>query len=253
MKYLFLTVAAVLFFCQGLSAQADAGFYLKVTYYEASAGVLISHHSNDVRGIQQQRVDSGEIAAWRFYKVLYSSNAAHRYQFVTVEIADQLNGLQTPPSDRTNLFIEGAHENILIASKVHSEIWRTRAGVYRTGLVSPSRYKNANFMRATPGRLEEYLDLEINIAAPLHQNQADNGRMDGWNFNRLIFPTGTAVAYNFITTDFYSELEQIEMGITRELITRVHPDLDVDEFEDFADSIRTRVWSDLWELLDHVE
>lgn len=75
--------------------------------------------------------------------------------------------------------------------------------------------------------------------------------MDGWAFHRLVFPTGTATPYNFITADFYNSLEQIEMGITRWIIEEVHPDMDVDEFEEFADAIRERVFSDLWELLEY--
>jgi len=253
MRYFIFIVTVFILCYQDLSAQADSGAYLKITYLNSDSGMPIIQHMDIIKETQKKRVEEGEIDTWRFYQVLYSSNASHRYRFVTVEISGHLNGLQSLPFGSAGTAEERGLENVIASAKVHSEIWNTRANVYRESLDSPSRYKNANFMRATPGRLEEYLDLEINIAAPLHQNQANNGRMDGWNFNRLVFPTGTSVAYNFITADFYSELEQIEMGITRDLIEKVHPDMDVNEFEDFADSIRERVWSDLWELLEYVE
>lgn len=253
MKYLPVFIILLFIFQPGVFAQTNTGDYLNITYYTDYAGTPVLHHIDRIKEVQNQRVEQGEIKAWRFYQVLFSSNATHRYQFVTVEIAGNLNGLQSPPFGSAVEIPDRGLENVLVSAKVHSEIWKTHAGVHNEEIEIPSLYKNANFMRAASGRMDEYLDLEINIAAPLHQNQADNGRMDGWNFNRLIFPTGTSVAYNFITTDFYSELEQIEMGITRELIAQVHPDLDVAEFEDFADSIRERVWSDLWLLLESTE
>jgi hypothetical protein len=235
-----------------LYAQADTGMYQKVTYYQVTKDGL----ENFLEGVPEweeshrNKINSGERVAWRIYRVPMSSSGAW-YNFVSVEIAPNLNALQSEQRNNVSSLRNEMDHRVKLLYAVHTEIWKTEADVYGEG-TPPSRYLNANFMYAYPENLSEYLELEMEIAKPLHQNQTENNRMDGWNFNRLIFPTGTTVAYNFITTDFYSNLEQIEMGITREVIMNVHPDMNVDEFENFADSIRERVWSDLWELIDHV-
>jgi hypothetical protein len=255
MKSILLTVLlflSVQFHPSILNAQSDTGHYQKVTYFQVDGEKL--HLFEELAGhwkeSKEDLIQTGDRLAWRLYHVPFSSNEKHRYNFVSVEIASTLNALESEIKNDPDLMAQPPMIKLFFA--VHSEIWKTEADVYGDG-TPPSRYLNANFMYAQPDRIRDYLELETDIARPLHQNQTNNNRMDGWNFNRLVFPTGTTVPYNFITTDFYSKLEQIEMGITREIIMNVHPEMDVSEFEDFADSIRERVWSDLWELLKFVE
>lgn len=236
-----------------LHGQADTGQFQKVTYFQVTKDGLDNFLEGvpDWKASHRNKINSGERLAWRIYRVPMSSSGSAWYNFVTVEIASNLNALQSVERNTLSSLRNERDHRVKLSYAVHSEIWQTEAEVYGEG-TRPSRYLNANFMYAFPENLSEYLELETDIAKPLHQNQTDNNRMNGWNFNRLVFPTGTTVAYNFITTDFYSSLEQIEMGITREVIMNVHPNMNVDEFEEFADSIRERVWSDLWELIDHV-
>lgn len=237
-----------------IHAQSQTGDYLKVTYLQVEK----NHLAEFLDGINEWKDhhltkmnEYTEYKAWRLYQVPYSSSASW-YNFVTVGIASNLNAFQTEGRIDIQSVKEGKNHQFNLNHAVHTEIWKTETGIFSEAS-EPSRYVNANFMFAYPESLQDYLHLETEIARPLHQHQAENNRMDGWNFYRLVFPTGTMVAYNFITADHYSNLEQIEMGITREVIMDVHPDLNVDEFEDFADSIRERVWSDLWELVEYVE
>jgi hypothetical protein len=243
-----------LFFSFDAAAQSNAGTYQKVTYYQVDKDNLDQFLDDVATWKDQHRsaMQRTDRTGWRLYRVVMSSSAGAWYNFVTIEQAANLNALQERSRSSAESLKRDRDKRIKLSFAVHSEIWFTEAEVSENGS-TPSRYLNANFMYAVPHALADYLELEIDIAAPLHQHQADNNRMDGWNFNRLVFPTGTTVAYNFVTTDFYSSLEQIEMGITREVIMNVHPGMNVDEFEDFADSIRERVWSDLWELIEFVD
>lgn len=233
-------------------AQSEPDHYLKISYFDAESGDLILQNSEQIKAKYQQRVDQEMIVSWRMYHVLFSSNATYRYRFVTVETVESLNDMETE-SNLADGFASEMESSQMPLMKVHSEIWGARGKVVGRGTEQPSRYKNANFMTVQPDRLDDYYDLESQIAAPLHQYQADAGKMDGWNFYRLIFPTGSAVQYNFITADYYSRLEQIEFGFSPEVMADIHPELDQEEFEEFADTIRERVWSDLWELVLSVE
>lgn len=245
----------LLIFCScgtKLTAQSESGNYTKVTYLQVDDidREVFNELVNSWKSTKKDLIENDDLLAWRLYHVPFSSNQTYRYNFVSVEIASDLDALEDDIYIHPELMAQVPEIKLLYA--VHSEIWRTEADVYGDQ-VPPSRYLNANFMYAVPGEVADYLNLERDVAKPLHQHQVENNRMDGWSLNRLVFPTGTKVPYNFITTDYYSRLEQIEMGITREIIAEVHPDMNVNEFEEYADSIRERVWSDLWELVEFAE
>lgn len=255
MRYIILLISFFLLITINLHAQSEPDQYLKVTYYQFQDDGLavVNQLLDQMKASNTSRVESGEIESWRFYKVLYSSNATHRYNFAVVEIADDLNGLETTVKLGESSLQEFVINRLLFASKVHAEIWGTRGKVYSDQLTAPSLYKNVNFMAVQGDRFDDYFRLEIDIAGPAQQHMTDVGLMDGWNFHRLIFPTGSAVAYNFITSDFYSSLDQIENGIDANIMSEVHPDLNMSEFEDYADTIRERVWSDLWILVESTD
>lgn len=255
MRFILLFISIFLLITVTLHAQSEPDQYLKVTYYQfQDDGITVTNQLMDeMKSSQLSRVESGEIDSWRFYKVLFSSNATHRYNFVVVEIADELNNLQSEITfDESSLF-GFAINRLLFSNKVHAEIWGTRGKVHSDQRTAPSLYKNVNFMAVQSDRIDDYHNLEIDVAGPAQQYMTDIGLMDGWNFHRLIFPTGSAVVYNFITSDFYSSLDQIENGIDANIMSEVHPDLNMSEFEDYADTIRERVWSDLWLLVESTD
>ena len=246
-----------LLFITSYSLQAQSmseDTWLKVEYMQvepADMNGFLASVEYGYKQVQKQRVKSGEIQRWHFYRVPYSGDKSKSYNFVSVIMASSLNDLQTENQLNTSEYRTALGKKKPSKHVVHTEIWNTESIVNDGVQHTPSRYKNVNYMNATTGRLDDYLNLETEIANPLHTHQMDNGRMDGWEFHRLVFPTGVETPFNFITTDFYSDLEQIEMGITRDIIREVHPQMDVDEFDEFADAIRERNYSDLWELLDY--
>lgn len=255
MRLILLILSLFLLITINLRAQSEPDQYLKVTYYQLQDDGLtaVNQMLSQMKGTNTNRVENGDIESWRFYKVLFSSNATHRYNFAVVEIADHLIHLQSNESLNDESLSEFMINRVLLSSKVHAEIWSTRGRVYSDKITSPSLYKNVNFMRVQGDRFDDYFNLEKDIAGPAQQYMTDLELMDGWNFHRLIFPTGSAVAYNFITTDFYSSLDQIENGIDANIMSEVHPELNMNEFEDYADTIRERVWSDLWILIESTD
>ncbi len=250
-----LAILVLLIGCSVMNAQSiTVDTYIKITYLNvepAAIGPFLESVESNWKQMQASRVDAREIQRWHLYRVPYSGDRHMSYNFVSVEMAENLNALQSEDRKSTREYRNALRKAKPLTYVVHTEIWKTMAVVHNEGKHLPSRYMNVNYMSASSDKLDEYLHLETEIASQLHAHQMKNGRMDGWAFHRLVFPTGVSSPFNFITADFYSNLEQIEMGITRQVIEEVHPDMNVDEFEYFADSIRERVHSDLWELLEY--
>lgn len=235
-------------------AQSTQDAYLKIDYIyvePANITLFLSRTETQWFNIQRARVENEKLLRWSIYSVPFRGNHALNYNFVSIEIAShpdyfESEGQRAEFQPQIPTTIQSVQEI------VHSEIWITQSTVGNDASESPARYLNANFMKVPGSRLNDYLDLEKRIARPLHQQQMENDRMEGWNFYQLVFPSGSVYPYNFMTADFYRNISQVENGITKEMIADTHPDLNMDEFDNFADAIRTRVWSDLWELLWHV-
>lgn len=255
MRFILPFISLFLLISVTVHAQSEPDQYLKVTYYQfqESGFAVVNQLLDQMKASQLTRVQNGEIDSWRFYEVLFSSNATHRYNFAVVEIADELDSLQSDLNFGENSLLGFAINSLLLSYKVHAEIWGTHGKVSSDHHAGPSLYKNVNFMAVQSDRIYDYHTLEIDVAGPAQQYMTDIGLMDGWNFHRLIFPTGSAVAYNYITADFYSSMSQIENGIDANIMSEVHPDLNMSEFEDYADTIRERVWSDLWLLVESTD
>ena len=247
------TLAFILFSAAALMAQSEEDAYLKIDYITVNPsdnGNFLHQAQSLWRNQMQNRVDKGELIRWQLYRVAYRGNKDYRYNYVSVQVAPSLNDLETrdqPAIVRRRQILDAP----VPLDITHSELWRTQSTAHREPGVEPSRYMNANFMRVAPHRTDDYLELEREIARPLHRLEMEDDRMDGWEFYRLIFPGGSIYEYNYMTADFYRRLEQIEFGITSEMIAREFPEIE-EGFDDYADAIRERVWSDLWELVEFV-
>lgn len=254
LKLFFISFCTLLFLSEPLHAQSNQDAYLKIDYIyvePANLDIFINRLESQWTKVQQDRVESDKLLRWKMYSVPFRGNHALRYNFVSIEIATHPDSFESEGHrDRPQSHIPSGAQSVL--EIVHSEIWKTQSTVGNDVFDSPARYLNANYMKVPGDRVQDYLNLEKVIARPLHQQQMDNDRMEGWNFYQLIFPSGAVYPYNFMTADFYRNVSQVENGITKDMIAETHPDLNMDEFDDYADAIRTRVWSDLWELLWHV-
>jgi len=244
----------ILFALESVKAQSNQDAYLKMDYIyvePANLDIFLNRLETQWVNVQRARVENDKILRWKMYTVPFRGNHALRYNFVSIEIANH------PDSFESEAYRAGLQPHIpsgvqSVHEITHSEIWKTQSIVGNDVYGTPARYLNANYMKVPGDRVRDYLDLEKVIARPLHQQQMDNDGMEGWNFYQLIFPSGAIYPYNFMTADFYRNVSQVENGITKDMIGETHPDLNMDEFDDYADAIRTRVWSDLWELLWHV-
>jgi hypothetical protein len=240
--------------CSTLSAQSNQDAYLKIDYIyvePANINIFLSRAETQWVNVQHARVENKKLIRWAIYSVPFRGNHALNYNFVSIEIASHPDYFESD-GHRAEFQHQIPSTIQSVQEIVHSEIWLTQSTVGKDASEVPARYLNANYMKVTGTRLQDYLDLERIIARPLHQQQMENDRMEGWNFYQLIFPSGSVYPYNFMTADFYRNVSQVENGITKDMIAETHPDLNMDEFDDYANAIRTRVWSDLWELLWHV-
>ena len=65
-----------------------------------------------------------------------------------------------------------------------------------------------NFMKATPGKENEYVRQEKEIYKPIHQEFINNGNRTGWGFSQLIVPVAEASKYNYVTSNAFADWDK---------------------------------------------
>ncbi len=242
-------IICFLFSATAVFAQTEYGAYLKIDYLNID---LAEHHEflDDITGnlanLKERRIENGEIQAWYFYIVVYPGQQATPYNYVSVTVSDDLDAFDYHKKDRDDHLIEESIENKYGISR--SEMWRVRNSVHSSNLESPSTYAMMDYMNVNLGREFEYQMLEDEIARPLHETRMENDIMDAWEMYELLFPGGLSYGYNFLTGNFFSELQHLEFGFNEELIISQHPETNVMEFFEMIWSTRDLVQSEIWRL-----
>jgi hypothetical protein len=76
-----------------------------------------------------------------------------------------------------------------------------------------------------------------------------------WYFFEVRFPSGTESKYDFVTVNTFDQFGQMEnpYGDFDQLIRKVHPGMNLDDFGSWTNKARDLVRSEVWELIDQVE
>ena len=246
----FCLIGLLLSLAVSLHGQSREGAYIKVDYLLVESGDIESF-LNQARSawneLQEARVEACTMTRWQLYRVVFPGLSGRRHNFVSVEVGAGLDDLEAPDLETSAAWREELMPLLALKNVVHSELWKTVSTVQKNPDMRPSRYLNPNYMQVTPGKTEEYIEMETEFARPVHEWLTRDGRREGWEFYRIVLPGGANQRVEFIAADLYSGLEEIKFGFTPAIVEEVHGDR-VFEFGD----LRQALWSEIWELVDYV-
>jgi len=122
-------------------------------------------------------------------------------------------------------------------------------------LKKPPKYVEVNYMKAAPGHENEYMKLEQEQWKPIHAERIKQGKVRSWYFFEVRFPSGTESKYDFVTVNTFDQFGQMEnpYGDFDQLIRKVHPGMNLDDFGSRTNKARDLVRSEVWELIDQIE
>jgi hypothetical protein len=124
------------------------------------------------------------------------------------------------------------------------------------GIQEPPPIMIVNFMKVPPGMAGDYVQFETEIFKPIHEDRIQHDEMESWHLYGVRFPSGAEAPYDFVTIDVYSTWDQSE-GIGarpwREIISAVHPDMDLQELPRRIREARTVAQSQLWRKIDEAK
>lgn len=260
--FLFLVACVVSFIPYNNSyAQSQEGDYMHIDYIRIDKEDIddfIAQIEPQIKRLQQARVDSGALDKWYIYRVAYPGSQNTIHNFVSMSICsyicsfedfDESLSDQFSPNDYAQLIAN--YRNFMIPN--HSELWRVNNTVVRTDNIDPARYFSMDYMKVTPGMEYAYQMMEDEIARPLHEKRMENDTMEAWQLFSLVIPGGSQYGYNYATGNHFNNLKDFEFGFTDELISRTHPNTDINELFENIERTRDPVRIEIWELIDYVK
>jgi hypothetical protein len=107
-------------------------------------------------------------------------------------------------------------------------------------------------MKVQPGKHSDYVRVEHEIWRPLHQERIGKGELRSWGLYGLRFPSGTDEEYDYITVSTFDRFGQLEDPLSDlvQVLTKVHPNMKIDELLQQTEAARHRVRSEVWQLID---
>lgn len=132
------------------------------------------------------------------------------------------------------------------------------AGTVVPTVLSQSEESNylvqVDYMKVTPGKLDEYLEVETEMWKPVHQERIKNGELVSWALYGRQFPYGTDTEYDYVTVNVYRSPEVFIKGTDyNALFSKVYPGKDVSQMLAKTDSSRRLVRGDVLYLVDRAE
>ena len=243
-------------------AQEPQAIYLELDFMRVAPEGVAEYEAveRDVwLPIHEERRRRGELLNWSLYRIEYAP-ANSLYDYVTVNVYDNLADLEwtgweevvqvaLPDED-----MDAVMERTMAARElVYSELWALVESVQTQEALGPTgQYIAVNYMDVPIDGRAEYLSMEREVWAPIHQIRASEGTMNGWALYSLVFPRGDAMDYSFGTVDFFADLDAATSGITGGEIGRAHPgstEAEVDEMMERTDQARTIFKTELWSLV----
>jgi hypothetical protein len=108
-------------------------------------------------------------------------------------------------------------------------------------------YIQVGYIKVKPGMHDEYVKLEKEVWKPIHQERVKQGKITGWNFQEVMYPSGTDREYDFVIVNLVSSWKNIETMwdgvetiakkvLTKEQLSRM------DKTEMTRDIVRVELW-----------
>lgn len=208
MKFIKNTILLTLCLAGALSAQAQQRLYAVVDYMHLGEGQSSEQYlalEKLWQRMHQKAVDTGLCRGWYLSRV----ENGGRNQFVTLRVYDSLEKMAEPWPDSLRAGLYNSEETARMKQTgqtrtlTQSELWQFEA--FAMGDDKKPLPVVVHFMKATPGKENDYFNMERNLYAKIQKARVDAGQMKSWFFLSRLFPSGADATYDFVTVNGYPE------------------------------------------------
>jgi hypothetical protein len=207
-----------------------------------------------------QRIKDKRLIAWSLYDVRYTADTHREYDYVTVNVYDNLAATDDqagmgdmfqrlhPGNDGARLLTETGAARETVRSEVWVLLDRTTP---LSASAPPAKYLNVAFMQSKPN--VDYVAVERDLWKPIHQDLVRSGAMNFWALYELVMPGGTSYPYDYAAVNGVSSLSALENMYPDALFRRVHPNISLTDIGNRTAAARDLTRRELWVLVDSTQ
>jgi hypothetical protein len=207
-----------------------------------------------------QRIKDKRLIAWSLYDVRYTADTHREYDYVTVNVYDNLAATDDqagmgdmfqrlhPGNDGARLLTETGAARETVRSEVWVLLDRTTP---LSASAPPAKYLNVAFMQSKPN--VDYVAVERDLWKPIHQDLVRSGAMNFWALYELAMPGGTSYPYDYAAVNGVSSLSALENMYPDALFRRVHPNISLTDIGNRTAAARDLTRRELWVLVDSTQ
>ena len=239
------------------------------TYVVVDYKNIAQDHVNDYlkveeywKPVHQERINDDRMKAWLLLKVVNEENKDLPYNFITLNVYDDMDKASkgATSEDWTNahgaqkISADGPKMRAL-TQKVNNIIRRDRCKTV-SSIYSLTKYRIANFMKTTPDQRDAFVKSRKSFIKPIFNRMIHDidAPMNGWILNELVTTDGVEKDYNFISFDLFKDKSDIGRSNPQKNYTKLaHPDLSDDQAKAASEKnyqMRKMVKREVWEVVD---
>lgn len=110
-----------------------------------------------------------------------------------------------------------------------------------------SYFLKIDYLKAKGPDITNYLELEKELWKSIHQERLERGIIKSWNLYGVVAAEPNA-NYNYIVVNLFDEFGKIDYYDLDDIITAVHPEMNIDDFMRQTRSSREVVRTEIWEI-----
>ena len=264
-SYTLIVLAMVLVMPDSAMAQDDqeGPIVVQVDFFKSKAGGNYMSLEMDIyKAIHHEMIKQGQKLGWYLYQVRFPYGSQAEYDFVTVNVYRDMKQAMGDPLFSFEDLAQDVHSNI--AAEELTRMTEAARDFIKMELFSlideavvgtgekPAEFVRVNFMDVNEGVGPDYVQHELEWFKPYHMAMIEAGARYDWSLYARSVPYGDAYGYNFLTIDFYKNLDQLVAPEPTGLMQEVHKDKDVQYLiRDKTSKLRTLTRQETWQLVDY--
>lgn len=249
-----------------LHAQEDDQGYVIVEYMKVKPGMYDQYLECESiwKTIHQERQKAGIIEGWELEEVLYPSGTDNEYDFITITFFKNWDAIgkmgeswNEETWNKVTQSLSSEQEEIADRAEefrdiVKREIWTAADMAFGTEGDDQPKFRVENFMQIPSNGWDAWMEMETELAKPVHVKNIELGNRAGWALTILVMPHGAGLPYQASTVDFYDSWEQMNSNEGAAWET-THPNMSEEQVNSRIEGTRTLVRSEARMLILYTE
>ena len=208
----------IMTFCFVVSINAQDKLYVNLWYGKVKNENVEKHLELEEKFFSKyhkERIKNGDIVGWDMWQIVNPAANDMTTTFVYSHLTTSLSGGNNPSIDKLEGISAGDWRGAQIQTsrnyvRNYQVLVSLKGGYGPQANGTPPPVVVLNYMDVKPYKAAEYEKMELETFMPAHK---EAGLRKGWGLHKVLNHYGSEQGFNYITADFYDDLETVYNNI----------------------------------------